>query len=46
MATHDYELMSKFPGRTLKFEKGTIDAAAIGNDDSKELEKNTPAPQG
>jgi cell division transport system ATP-binding protein len=25
MATHDYELMAKFPGRTLSFEKGTID---------------------
>ncbi len=28
MATHDYELMAKFPGRTLKFEKGTIQNSA------------------
>tara|TARA_R110002049_G_scaffold16388_14_gene65383 strand:- start:2394 stop:3122 length:729 start_codon:yes stop_codon:yes gene_type:complete len=41
MATHDYELMSKFPGRTLKFEKGTILSTTIPNTQIIEEEKNT-----
>lgn len=45
MATHDYELMLKFPGRTLKFEKGTIDAGPKETLGENKEEKNTPTSQ-
>ena len=36
MATHDYELMAKFPGRKLSFEKGTIDPGIAKGEISNE----------
>ena len=36
MATHDYELMSKFPGRIIKFDRGVIEANAADAPKSSE----------